>query len=344
MVTFAAALTTKLNLMKRILLSLFAAGTASLLSAQFDCNELFISEYVEGWGNNKALEIYNPTPNPINLHDYQLARYSNGSSQANPQNQVYRLPQEMIEAYSTWVIVIDKRNPEGEGQEQPVWLELQAKADHFANPVYNENNTMYFNGNDVMVLSRLFGNQAAPVDVIGRIGEDPGHPPLGGGWNNVPPAFTWIDNGSIAWTTDHSLIRKFGITGGYIDAAAPFNTGLEWDSIPPVITGPEGFLVGNWESLGWHDCECFPLSTSEEKKNLGTLYPNPLNEGQMLRFEAPHATERYEIYDLSGKRIKDVIVPMLEEFEIDVQGLRSGAYVFRAIGGGSAHTHKFVVQ
>ena len=24
------------------------------------CDKLFISEYIEGWGNNKAIEVYNP--------------------------------------------------------------------------------------------------------------------------------------------------------------------------------------------------------------------------------------------------------------------------------------------
>ena len=45
-----------------------AALSTSAITAQ--CNELFISEYIEGWSNNKALEIYNPTANPINLSGY----------------------------------------------------------------------------------------------------------------------------------------------------------------------------------------------------------------------------------------------------------------------------------
>jgi predicted extracellular nuclease len=52
------------------------------LSAQGNCTELFISEYVEGWSNNKALEIYNPTSQAINLSGYFVSRYSNGSTSA----------------------------------------------------------------------------------------------------------------------------------------------------------------------------------------------------------------------------------------------------------------------
>lgn len=330
--------------MKKIVLSLISVAVTGAAMAQFNCDELFISEYVEGWGNNKALELYNPTPNAINLNNYRLARYSNGSSQANPNNQVYNLPDQVIEPYSTWVIVIDKRNPEGEGQEQPVWQELQAKADHFANPVYEENNVMYFNGNDAMVLSRVFGSQAAPVDVFGRIGEDPGHPPLGGGWNNVPPSFTWIDNGSIAWSTDHSLIRKFDIVGGRTDAAGLFNTGIEWDSIPPVTIGEQGFLVGNWETLGWHDCACNPLSTTNNKVDAGSLFPNPVPHGQSMRFTAPFATQRYEVFDLTGKLMADEVVPHLQQFEISTAALPRGMYLLRIVSESGMHTHKFVAQ
>ena len=49
--------------MKQILLSMSMLFAMSV-NAQ-DCSELFISEYVEGSGNNKALEIYNPTTTSI---------------------------------------------------------------------------------------------------------------------------------------------------------------------------------------------------------------------------------------------------------------------------------------
>ena len=39
-------------------------GTFSMAQ---DCSELFISEYAEGWSNNKAIEIYNPTGADIDL-------------------------------------------------------------------------------------------------------------------------------------------------------------------------------------------------------------------------------------------------------------------------------------
>lgn len=50
---------------------------ASSASAPTD---LFISEYVEGSGTNKAIEIANFTGNPINLSNYSIQRNANGGS------------------------------------------------------------------------------------------------------------------------------------------------------------------------------------------------------------------------------------------------------------------------
>ena len=45
--------------------------------------DLFFSEYVEGSGNNKALEIYNPLPVAVNLADYTVRLYNNGAATPN---------------------------------------------------------------------------------------------------------------------------------------------------------------------------------------------------------------------------------------------------------------------
>ena len=61
--------------MKKYLLAL-SLFISQILTAQ-DCSDLFISEYVEGWGNNKVIELFNPTMNPIDLSNYVLSRWSN---------------------------------------------------------------------------------------------------------------------------------------------------------------------------------------------------------------------------------------------------------------------------
>ena len=61
---------------------LFGAFTFSQAANAQGCDKLFISEYIEGWGNNKALELYNPTDNGVDLSDYRIERYSNGATAA----------------------------------------------------------------------------------------------------------------------------------------------------------------------------------------------------------------------------------------------------------------------
>ena len=100
--------------MKKLLLLILVAGSCNFALAQ-DCDDLFISEYIEGWSNNKAIELYNPTSSSIDLAGYKLERYSNGSNSA-AENQKIELVG-TITAYGTYVIVIDQRDPEGEGQD-----------------------------------------------------------------------------------------------------------------------------------------------------------------------------------------------------------------------------------
>ena len=54
--------------MRRILTLVLFGSLISLLQAQ--TTELLISEYVEGWSNNKALEIYNPTEFTMDLSEF----------------------------------------------------------------------------------------------------------------------------------------------------------------------------------------------------------------------------------------------------------------------------------
>ncbi|MBV2128666.1 ExeM/NucH family extracellular endonuclease [Arsukibacterium indicum] len=59
------------------------AASVAMLLAPTAYAELFISEYVEGSGNNKALEFYNPTDSSLNLADYRINVFFNGSSSAS---------------------------------------------------------------------------------------------------------------------------------------------------------------------------------------------------------------------------------------------------------------------
>jgi len=309
---------------------LFLAAVFTLLGQQIfsqGCNELFISEYVEGWSNNKAIELYNPTANPINLSAYRLERYSNGSNSAAA-NQKTDLSG-TIEPFSTYVIVIDKRNPDGIEQEAPVWDELQDAADVFINPVYDENNTMYFNGNDAMVLRKINGNVV--LDVFGRIGQDPGDPNSGGGWNDVAPYYAWSLNAAIAWSANHTLIRKSDVTQGYITPTQPFNTGAQWDSLP----------ANTFDNLGFHVCLCNPNSISENPSAISlTVFPNP-SKGA-LNLTAPLPIEAVEIMDLKGQLVHST-KPNTNAVTIYSE-LAPGVYSLKAHTAHGTLTHRIIIE
>ncbi len=66
--------------MRSLVLLLIGSLMAIAATAQSTCSELFFSEYIEGSGTNKCLEIYNPTASTASLDGYQVRMYFNGSS------------------------------------------------------------------------------------------------------------------------------------------------------------------------------------------------------------------------------------------------------------------------
>jgi len=291
------------------------------------CNELFISEYLEGWSNNKAIELYNPTNSAIDLSGYKLERYSNGSASA-ADNQKLTL-EGTIEAQSTFVIVLDKRDPDGTGQEAPVWEELQLVADWFACPVYDVNNALYFNGNDAMVLRKIAGNVV--IDVFGKIGEDPGDPNDGGGWNNVAPEYSWALNGEIAWSANHTLIRKYDVVDGDTSPVDAFNVAAEYDSIP----------ANTFTNLGIHSSACNPNNISENFNLEMSVYPNPSLDGKVT-VNSPFVLSKLEILALDGKLMFSQLQSGFK-VEIDIAQIPTGIYLIQGYSSSGIMLQKKLV-
>jgi len=251
--------------MKRTLL--FIGTIMATMTYAQDCSDLFISEYVEGWSNNKALEIYNPTASAIDLSEYMVIRYSNGATSATSANAVQLTG--TIAPYDVQVAVLEKLDPNGTGQDAPVWDSLQARADEYYCPDYNTSNAFYWNGNDAVALAKgdvANVGAAILVDLFGKIGEDPGD-----GWSTDFP----YTGAGVVVTKDHSLIRKPTVLKGETNPGISFFDPLaEYDSIPAVVD-IGGQTYGNWFSLGEHDCGCQPASTQELVKAKVSVFPNP---------------------------------------------------------------------
>ncbi len=273
-----------------------------------DCEDLFMSEYVEGSGNNKALEIYNPTANNIDLGEYIVIRYSNGANSANSTYAIQLVG--TVAPNDVHVGVLDKRDPSASGNEAAVADDLQAKADAFYSPVYNTNKTWYWNGNDAIVLAKgsvTDIDNAKIIDVFGKIGE--GGIATDGGWTNIASA-NFISTG-YSWTENHTLIRKRTVKSGDVDPLDLFNVGLEWDSL----------AEDTWINLGNHECDCVnPTSIDDINKESYILYPNPANQGGNITVKSDFSIKNITVTNILGDKV-------IFNNIINTKGMSKGIYI-----------------
>jgi hypothetical protein len=172
---------------------------AGLLSA--DASQLFITEYVEGSASNQAIELYNPGSMAVNLQasGYSLLILQDGSTAVEG----FVALSGQVPAGGTWVVASASAG-----------AALLAKANQTAS-------TTWFDGNDVVALVQ--GGTA--VDVIGKVGEDPG---------------SYWGTGDVT-TQDHTLRRKASVTAGDPNGADAFDPALQWD----------GYAQDTFDGLGW---------------------------------------------------------------------------------------------
>ncbi|NDA07744.1 MAG: hypothetical protein EBZ21_08335, partial [Flavobacteriia bacterium] len=174
----------------------FMTGSITVTAAATSvtpCTEFFISEYVEGSSNNKALEIYNPTGAAKSIAGYTLALFSNG---ATTTTNTFVFPAgTSIAAHGTYVIA----HAQGAAG-------LLAVAD----TAYAYPNVVSFNGDDAVVLLSPTNDT---LDIIGIVGVDPGS-----NWT--------VGSGA---TNEYTLVRKVAIEKGQLDWAIG---ATEWDVYP----------------------------------------------------------------------------------------------------------------
>ena len=220
--------------MRCLIASLLCFFTLSL-TAQFICDDLIISEYFEGTGNNKGVEFYNPTSESIDLSEYELQRWGNGEGTVTDATQLFGT----LAPLTTWVLVNGQTEniDLGGGAISPMCdPALQALADQLDSSYPAPT---YFNGDDALVLVK---NGTTVVDIFGKPGEDPGT-----GWtDDAENGFVDIGDGAALLTSNHTLQRKYNVGSGLTVPPIVFDTFLEWDTLP----------VNTWTGLGYHNCLC----------------------------------------------------------------------------------------
>ena len=152
--------------------------------------DLFISEYIEGGSYNKALEIANYICSPVDLSDYQIELYSNGSATITSS----QVLSGTLNSGDVYVIC----HPSAHDN-------VLAIADQTST-------TCNWNGDDGIVLRKI--SDGSVVDAIGQYNVDPGSTPPG-----------WPGGG-----TDQTQVRKDTILQGDTNFNDAFTFATEWDT------------------------------------------------------------------------------------------------------------------
>ncbi len=160
--------------------------------------DLIISEYIEGSSNNKYVEIYNGTGRTVDLSDYELRLYGNGSNIPTGTQLLSALSGGPTTLAHGACLVL--RN-------SGAVLALPAGVTAYPSGTIN------YNGDDALAIWKK--STASLVDVFGTIGFDPGN-----GWTS----------GSFN-TVDKTLTRNAAVTAGI--TVSPTNT---FDALPTEWT------------------------------------------------------------------------------------------------------------
>jgi predicted extracellular nuclease len=249
--------------------------------------DLFISEYVEGTSNNKALEIFNGTGADVDLSQYSLKKQTNGAGDYTNE----KILSGTLVNGDVYVIANTSANSS-----------ILAKAD------LTENSITSYNGNDAIGLFKN-GTQIDEVGVLNQVenwGADvtlvrkssvtsPKVPYDANDWNSL--ATDNIDNlGSH--TMDGFGTIKTPVSG------SPFTT----SGTSQEVAGLTAATTYYYTVTAKNGSYVSPASDEASASTLQTATPNVSVQGIFVRngkviVTAPAAGERIEIFNAVGQRL-----------------------------------------
>lgn len=187
------------NLLRNLFLLLVMLVSSMNLMSQTP--DLFISEYIEGNSNNKALEIYNPTGDTLSLENYRIAISANGGGwsafRSFPSGAT-------LAPGAVWVIANSQTAPA---------LLTGITVNELVPYSTGVGLIVSFNGDDARGLIKINGTDTLWLDVFGT--------------PNVDPGSAWDVGGVAGGTANRSLVRKSFVSHGNTNwAESAVN---EWD-------------------------------------------------------------------------------------------------------------------
>ena len=167
--------------------------------------DLYISEYAEGSSSNKYIEIYNGTGTDVDLTNYTVGLYSNGSATVGNTIDLSTVQSTLADGETIVIYNGSATNASITGY----------------SGVKVSSTVTFYNGDDAVALLK----NGTVIDVVGNIGEDPGS--------------FWAVAGITNATQNHTLVRKASITKGNTDWAA--SAGTDADNSEWIVKDEDDF-------------------------------------------------------------------------------------------------------
>lgn len=335
--------------------------------------ELIFSQYVEGSGFNKYLEIYNGTCSEIDLTNYELRAFHNGAPMSGTPSYTVALTGAIAPGGTT------------------VLAHPSATAWSGTPNIFSAN--LQFNGDDALVLYNT--NTSAVADIFGSVGNDPGS--------------AWRDNDTTSvtygWSTENkTLVRKACVYSGItVNPALPGIDGFptlinEWDTLPQddvtglgthvfgassynfavasgnsIITSTTGNCatveVGSANTVinvtgtfcTFNNCNATPgqinvnvncpegraMNNNNSKTPTAELYPNPTTGSVMINFNiTSDEAVSIVLFDLSGKEQLTIQNGLLKKgthrMQADLSALAPGTYLIKIVSTSENQTLRVV--
>ena len=188
------------------------------------CGDLFFSEYAEGSSNNKYIEIYNPTANPVSLSGYTIYASGNGGTWTNSFTS-----NATIASGDVYMIANSS---------------LSSTVIGNADTTLSYPSIVHFNGDDAVILC----NGTDTIDVIGVPGVDPGSSwtvGTGSTANHTLVRKATVDMGSTDWTTGAGEWDVYASNTWTYSGAHSSNCLVQTDFVVTFMVNTANITVGS---------------------------------------------------------------------------------------------------
>jgi subtilisin-like proprotein convertase family protein/endonuclease/exonuclease/phosphatase family metal-dependent hydrolase len=215
--------------------TVLTAASGNVVTPAPVTGDLIFSEYVEGTSSNKYIEIYNAGSTAVNLADYEVRLFGNGSTTATATQALGSLTGGPTTLAPGATLVL--RNSSAA-------LTLPAGVTAYVSGVTN------FNGDDALAIWKT--TTSAYVDIFGAVGNDPGSAWTSGTITTVNSTLRRLSSVTAGVTTNPSTFATLGTEWEQFAVDTASDLGLH-NAVPPAPGSIAGFAWNDVDGDGTWD-------------------------------------------------------------------------------------------